>query len=212
MKQVKQKLHRDLPPTTVWGYNGMYPGPTFQTQRNHPIEVKWKNKLPFEHLLPVDRTVHGAESDKPSVRTVAHLHEGRTSPGSDGYPDAWFTRNFENVGPKFVHEVYYYPNCQRPATLWYHDHAVGITRLNVYAGLAGFYLLRDKEEEELNLPKGKFEIPLVIQDRSFYPNGELFYPTQPGHEPPLKLQPHQPLDPLNYQTHQLCQSFLAIPS
>ena len=194
MKQVKQKLHRDLPPTTVWGYNGIYPGPTFQTRRNHPIEVKWKNKLPFEHLLPVDRTVHGAESDKPSVRTVVHLHEGRTSSESDGFPDAWFTQNFENVGPKFVHEVYYYPNCQRPATLWYHDHAVGITRLNVYAGLAGFYLLRDKEEEELNLPKGKFEIPLVIQDRSFYPNGELFYPTQPVHKPPLKLQPHQPLD------------------
>ncbi|PEC18858.1 multicopper oxidase domain-containing protein, partial [Bacillus cereus] len=151
MKEVKQKLHRDLPPTTVWGYNGMYPGPTFEVQRNHPILVKWKNKLPFEHLLPVDRTIHGAEPDKPSVRTVVHLHEGRVRPENDGYPEAWFTRNFENVGPKFVHEVYYYPNCQRPATLWYHDHALGITRLNVYAGLAGFYLLRDKEEEKLNL-------------------------------------------------------------
>lgn len=184
MKQVKQKLHRDLPPTTVWGYNGKYPGPTFEVRRNHPILVKWKNKLPFEHLLPVDRTLHGAEPDKPSVRTVVHLHEGRVRPENDGYPEAWFTRDFENVGPKFVHEVYYYPNCQRPATLWYHDHALGITRLNVYAGLAGFYLLRDEEEEELNLPSGKFEIPLVIQDRSFYPNGELFYPTQPPQQPP----------------------------
>jgi spore coat protein A len=195
MKQVKQKLHRDLPPTTVWGYNGIYPGPTFETRRNQPIAVKWKNELPFEHLLPVDRTVHGAEPDKPSVRTVVHLHEGRVKVESDGYPDAWFTQNFENVGPTFIHEVYYYPNCQRPATLWYHDHAVGITRLNVYAGLAGLYLLRDQDEEELNLPKGKFEIPLVIQDRSFYPNGELFYPTQPGHEPPSTLQPEKPLDP-----------------
>lgn len=195
MKQVEQKLHRDLPPTTVWGYNGMYPGPTFEVRRNHPILVKWKNALPFEHLLPVDRTIHGAEPDKPSVRTVVHLHEGRVRPENDGYPEAWFTRNFENVGPKFVHEVYYYPNCQRPATLWYHDHALGITRLNVYAGLAGFYLLRDKKEEELNLPNGKFEIPLVIQDRSFYPNGELFYPTQPGHEPPPAPQPPPPIDP-----------------
>lgn len=194
MKQVKQKLHRDLPPTTVWGYNGMYPGSTFETRRNHPIKVKWKNELPFEHLLPVDRTVHGAEPDNPSVRTVVHLHEGRISPDSDGFPDAWFTQNFKNVGPNFVREVYYYPNCQRPATLWYHDHAVGIIRLNVYAGLAGFYLLRDKDEEDLNLPKGKFEIPLVIQDRSFYPNGELFYPTHPGHEPPPKQQPDRPLD------------------
>lgn len=61
MKQVKQKLHRDLPPTTVWGYNGMYPGPTFEVRRIQPIFVKWENKLPFEHLLPVDRTIHGAE-------------------------------------------------------------------------------------------------------------------------------------------------------
>ncbi len=193
MKQVKQKLHRDLPPTTVWGYNGMYPGPTFEVRRNHPILVEWENQLPFEHLLPVDRTLHGAEPDKPSVRTVVHLHEGRVRPESDGYPEAWFTRDFENVGPKFAHKVYYYPNCQRPATLWYHDHALGITRLNVYAGLAGFYILRDEEEEKLKLPSGKFEIPLVIQDRSFYPNGELFYPTQPGQVPPP--EPSPPINP-----------------
>lgn len=194
MRQIKQKLHRDLPPTTVWGYNSMYPGPTFEVRRNEPILVKWKNKLPFEHLLPVDRTLHGAEPDKPSVRTVVHLHEGRVSPENDGYPEAWFTRDFENVGPKFAHKVYFYPNCQRPATLWYHDHALGITRLNVYAGLAGFYILRDDQEEKLGLPSGKFEIPLVIQDRSFYPNGELFYPTQPGHESPPAPQ-NLPIDP-----------------
>lgn len=195
MKQVKQKLHRDLPPTTVWGYNGMYPGPTFEARRNQPILVKWKNELPFEHLLPVDRTLHGAEPDTPSVRTVVHLHGGRNRPENDGYPEAWFTQNFKNVGSKFVHETYFYPNCQRPTTLWYHDHAIGITRLNVYAGLAGFYILRDEKEENLNLPSGKFEIPLVIQDRSFYPNGELFYPSQPDHQPPPAPQPPPPADP-----------------
>jgi spore coat protein A, manganese oxidase len=187
MKQVKQQLHRDLPPTTVWGYNGMYPGPTFEVRRNHPILVRWENHLPFEHLLPVDRTLHGAEPCQPSVRTVVHLHGGRVRPENDGYPEAWFTKNFKNVGCKFLHEVYYYPNCQRPATLWYHDHAIGITRLNVYTGLAGFYIIRDKEEESLNLPRGKYEIPLVIQDRSFYLSGErrgeLFYPSQP--DPPI---------------------------
>lgn len=195
MRQVKQKLHRDLPLTTVWGYNGMYPGPTFEVRRDHPIFVNWINQLPFEHLLPVDRTVHGAHPDQPSVRTVVHLHGGRVRPENDGYPEAWFTRSFENVGTKFLHKIYYYPNCQRPTTLWYHDHALGITRLNVYAGLAGFYLIRDEEEDQLNLPKGKFEVPLVIQDRSFYPNGELFYPTQPGHEPPPAPQPPAPIDP-----------------
>lgn len=195
MQQVKQKLHKDLPITTVWGYNGMYPGPTFEVRRNQPILVKWKNQLPFEHLLPVDRTVHGAKPDEPSVRTVVHLHGGRVRPENDGYPEAWFTRNLQNVGSKFLHEVYYYPNCQRPTTLWYHDHAIGITRLNVYAGLAGFYLIRDKNEKKLNLPQGKYEIPLLIQDRSFYPNGELFYPSQPGHQPPPAQQPPPPFSP-----------------
>lgn len=199
MKQIQQQLHRDLPPTTVWGYNGMFPGPTFEVRRNEPILVKWENKLPFEHLLPVDRTLHGAEPDEPSVRTVVHLHGGRVRPENDGYPEAWFTKDFKNFGRKFLHEVYYYPNCQRPTTLWYHDHAIGITRLNVYAGLAGFYLIRDHEEKKLNLPRGKYEIPLVIQDRSFYLDknherfGELFYPSQPGQEPtPL---PSEPIDP-----------------
>lgn len=184
MKQVKQKLHRDLPPTTVWGYNGIYPGPTFETRRNYPIMVKWMNELPFEHLLPVDRTLDGSEPNQPSVRTVVHLHGGRVRPENDGFPEAWFTRNFEKRGPKFLHEVYYYPNCQRPSTLWYHDHTLGITRLNVYAGLAGFYLIRDDHEDNLNLPSGEFEIPMVIQDRSFYPDGKLFYPSQPNPVPP----------------------------
>jgi len=196
MQQVNQKLHRDLPPTTVWGYNGMYPGPTFEVRRDHPIFVKWINCLPLEHLLPVDSTVHGAQPDQPSVRTVVHLHGGRVRPENDGYPEAWFTREFKNVGTKFLHKIYYYPNCQRPTTLWYHDHALGITRLNVYAGLAGFYLIRDEQEERLNLPKGKFEVPLVIQDRSFYPDGELFYPQQPGNEPPPSPQPPPPIDPI----------------
>lgn len=195
MQQVNQKLHRDLPPTTVWGYNGMYPGPTFEVRRDHPIFVKWTNCLPLEHLLPVDSTVHGAQPNQPSVRTVVHLHGGRVRPENDGYPEAWFTREFKNVGTKFLHKIYYYPNCQRPTTLWYHDHALGITRLNVYAGLAGFYLIRDEQEERLNLPKGKFEVPLVIQDRSFYSDGELFYPQQPGNEPPPSPQPPPPIDP-----------------
>ncbi|EIT85828.1 bilirubin oxidase [Fictibacillus macauensis ZFHKF-1] len=195
MKQVKQKLHRDLPPTTVWGYNGQYPGPTFETEVNVPIQVKWMNKLPNVHLLPIDRTVMGAEPSQASVRTVVHLHGGRVQSGNDGYPDAWFTRDFENVGPAFMDPIYKYPNCQRASTYWYHDHAFGITRLNIYAGLAGLYLLRDSEEKKLNLPSGRYEIPLILQDRSFYPNGELFYPEQPGQLSPPAPQPPPPTDP-----------------
>ena len=69
-----------------------------------------------------------------------------------------------------------YPNCQPSTTLWYHDHALGITRLNVYAGLAGFYLIRDEAEKALNLPQGEFEIPLMLQDRLFHRDGSLYYP------------------------------------
>lgn len=182
MLQVNQRLHKCFPETTVWGYDGSYPGPTFEVRRNELVRVKWVSNLPDTHILPVDKSIHGAEPPNPEVRLVVHLHDGNTPADSDGHPEAWFTSGFAVVGPKWVHEVYEYPNLQEATTLWYHDHALGTTRLNVYAGLAGFYILRDDNEDSLNLPKGKFEIPLVIQDRSFNTDGSLFYPRQP--DPP----------------------------
>jgi spore coat protein A len=179
MKEMFQKLHRDLPPTRLWGYNGMYPGPTFDVQRGNKAYVKWLNNLPRKHFLPIDTTIHGAGKTQPQTRTVVHLHGGRTPAHSDGYPEAWFTRDFKQTGPFFRRKIYEYPNIERATTLWYHDHTLGITRLNIYAGLAGFYLIRDKNEQSLNLPKGKYEIPLLIQDRSFNKDGSLFYPKQP---------------------------------
>ena len=171
--------------TTVWGYNGYYPGPTIEATVNQPITVKWMNNLtdgagnPLPHLLPVDTTLHWAHPHSwpyGGVPTVTHLHGGHTESASDGYPEAWFTPGFAETGPFFVKEDYYYANDQEAATLWYHDHALGITRLNVYAGLAGFYLLRSQLENNLNLPSGAYEILLVIQDRMFYADGSLYYP------------------------------------
>lgn len=179
MQQFKQKLHRDIPETTVWGFEGNYPGPTIESNRNEWIKVKWVNELPEKHLLPVDTTVHGAEASKPRVRTVIHLHGGVVQPGSDGYPDAWFTKGYKEVGPYFTRKIYDYPNRQRGATLWYHSHAIGITRLNVYAGLAGAYIIREPLEKHLNLPKGNYEMLLLIQDKSFNDDGSLYYPTEP---------------------------------
>ncbi len=176
MLQVEQQLHRDFPLTTVWGYEGKYPGPTIEAQRDRPILVRYLNELPTTHLLPVDTSVHGAEPFRPEVRTVVHLHDGNSPAEFDGHPDAWFTPDLTTNGPLFTTNLFRYPNRQPPTTLWYHDHAIGITRLNVYAGLAGFYLLRDKTEERLNLPSGQFEVPLVIQDRSFNQDASLFYP------------------------------------
>lgn len=169
MTEFKQKLHSELDSTTVWGYNGTFPGPTIEAISHQRVKVNWINDLPLDHLLPVDTHIHGAQYPQyPYVRTVVHLHGGNVPPESDGYPELWYTPGNS--------EIYDYPNLQQATTLWYHDHALGITRLNVYAGLAGFYLLRDPQELKLNLPDGQYEIPIVFQDRTFYENGELYYP------------------------------------
>lgn len=192
--QFQQKLHRDLQPTTLWGYNNSYPGPTFNVAANQEIKVRWTNNLvdnlgqPLNHFLPYDGTLHGAGHGAPGFpesRTVTHLHGGITPAGSDGYPEHWFTPDPNASpnglgGPAGNSFITTYPNRQRAANLWYHDHAMAITRLNVYAGMAGFYTIRDAQEQALNLPSGKFEVPLMFQDRSFYENGELFYPSGPG--------------------------------
>ncbi|MFC2948980.1 multicopper oxidase family protein [Virgibacillus sediminis] len=178
MREFHQKLHRDLRPTRLWGYNGEFPGPTIEAEEGEKVQVKWINNLPDRHLLPVDRSIHDV-AHHPEVRTVTHLHGSVTRPDSDGYPEAWFTRGFRQTGPFFEREIYEYPNRQRPTTLWYHDHAMGITRLNVYAGLAGMYVIRGKKEKDMNLPSGNYEIPLIITDRSFEEDGSLSYPRQP---------------------------------
>ncbi|MGW5983671.1 multicopper oxidase family protein [Bacillus mycoides] len=193
MVETLHKFHSDLPKTKVWGYNGMVPGPTFEVKKDHPVYVRWSNDLPEKHFLPVDTTVHGAH-DNPEVRTVVHLHGSPSEPDSDGHPEAWFTKNFQQTGPSFVKEIYHYSNRERATALWYHDHTLGITRLNVYAGLAGLYLIRDKEEKSLPLPKGKYEIPLIVQDKSFNPDGSLFYPAQP--EDPSPGLPYPSIVPL----------------
>ncbi len=181
MQPLTRRLHRDLPPTPLWGYNGLYLGPTFDVRAGSRVSVRWINELPTQHLLPVDHTLHGAESSRPEVRTVVHLHGGKVLPDSDGHPEAWFTNGFAEAGPSFSTRVYTYPNDQPATMLWYHDHALGITRLNVFAGLAGVYLIRDDVEDALPLPRGRFEVPLVFQDRSFNVDGSLAYPVRdPG--------------------------------
>lgn len=151
MTEFKQSLHSELNDTTVWGYEGSYPGPTIEVDSGEKVFIKWINNLPDKHLFPVDRTVHGAQVDVPEVRTVVQVHGASVESESDGYPEAWFTKGFERVGPYFKKEVYQYDNNQNSVTQWYHDHALGITRLNVYAGLAGFYLIRDKRVIEFTL-------------------------------------------------------------
>lgn len=179
MQEFRRQLHSQLPPTTLWGFEGQYPGPTFEAQTGRQIQVRWQNQLPAEHMFKIDPHIHGAMPPAPPVRTVTHLHGSRTESESDGLPEKWFIPGSS--------AVYTYPNQQPAATLWYHDHALGITRLNVYAGLSGLYLLRDDHERSLNLPSGNYEIPIVLQDRTLDDQGQLVY--SPTLEDGQKLPP-----------------------
>jgi len=182
MTQLKQNLHSDLPDTTVWGYNGSFPGPTIAATVGDPIEVKYINDLrDFEgnlldtHFLAVDQCAHGPNYWRNSPRTVVHLHGGHVPSRFDGQPEYDFMPG--------AFDTYEYPNNQLPATMWYHDHALGITRLNVIMGLAGFYTLSPDcdatTDPECNgsLPSGDYDVPIVIQDRDFNLNtGDFEYP------------------------------------
>jgi spore coat protein A len=176
IREFDQQLHSELPATRVWGYDdgtgATYPGPTFETTSGQPITVTWTNDLRdaannprTDHYLTVDLCPHGAVNQ---AKTVVHLHGGHVPAAFDGYPEDTFL--------PLDSAVYEYPNNQQAASIWYHDHALGITRLNVYMGLAGFYLVRDAEEEALDLPVGEFEVPMVIQDRRFNSDGTWKYP------------------------------------
>jgi len=204
MRQTEAKLHRDLPATKLWTYGGSWPGPTIETRSGQRIQVEWANELPEKHFLTIDHRLHGAEADKPEVRAVVHVHGAKAPPESDGWPEDWY------VPGKSA--TYSYPNAQDPAMLWYHDHAMGINRLNIYAGLAGAYIIRDSIEDALNLPKGPYEIPLILCDRFLLKDGSLDYPVsgKPG-EPWVpevfgnamtvngKLTPYLDVDPRKYR-------------
>jgi spore coat protein A len=203
-QSVVSRVHRDLAPTKFWSFGPSTPGPTFETRSGEPLLVEWVNGLPNEHFLPVDHTIHGAEPDKPAVRTVVHMHGAKTKPESDGYPDDWIVPGKSSL--------YYYPNRQDAAMLWYHDHALGINRLNVYAGLFGTFFIRDSVEEALNLPEGKYELPLMLYDRLLTHESQLLYPVSPDPQAPWvpeifgnailvngKLFPYFDVEPTKYR-------------
>ncbi len=193
--------------TTVWGYGerGLYtwPGRTFEVQSGVPLEVMWKNQLVgnVPYLLTsltgqpvIDTSLHWAYSlpgyaqysiEQNGVPIVPHVHGGHTDFQYDGNPEFFFSPGWEVRGPQWVEKKYVYDNSQPAGTVWYHDHALGITRLNVYAGMAGFYIIRDDDDtgdagNPLDLPAWPYEAAFAIQDRMFKTNGELFYPSFPG--------------------------------
>lgn len=109
---------------------------------------------------------------------VVHLHGAANPSYADGDPNSWFTPGKKITGTTFVSDKYVYPNTQSATTLWFHDHVLGETRLNVFAGMFGFYLIRGEPESSVSppLPSGDYEMELAIYDRQFDTNGQLFFP------------------------------------
>jgi spore coat protein A, manganese oxidase len=195
--------------TPAFGYGtsaatASWPGPTLEVKSNEGITIQWNNGLygvkefPFTSLngskTVLDTTIHWAFSTQgytdysiatDGIPIVTHLHGVAADEYADGNPDHWYTPGFAITGPDFGTKQYFYPNTHPAGNLWYHDHALGITRLNVNAGLAGFYFIRDDKDtgsqfNTLNLPYGDFEKAYAIQDRNFKTNGEMFLPAYPG--------------------------------
>ncbi len=200
-----------IPPDTA---DVTYLGPTLVAAKGMQVDITYDYSPLFtaanglrEHivrrgLIPtqsvVDLHVHGTDMGEPQVRFIAHLHGGaEVAPNSDGYSEAWVTPDGTQNLPTATGTIpdsglvpgahlHHYPNAHGASLVWYHDHALGITRLNVYAGLAGGYLITDANEQGLigagSLPAlgGAFDVPLVIQDRMFYPGGRLAYPDMPA--------------------------------
>jgi spore coat protein A len=185
VEEAVQNVHPDLPDTTVWTYNGAWPAATIVATKGDPIEVNYVNNLPTSsggnrgsNILEVDTCAHGPNDWGNAKRISTHLHGGHLPARFDGQPEYTILPG--------QNDVYQYPNNQDAGTVWYHDHALGITRLNVYGGMAGFYLIRDDEDtlglgdqtNALDLPSLQYEIGLAIQDRTFNEDGSLFYNAQ----------------------------------
>src|SRR5882672_2320810 len=187
LETATHRFHRDLEPSRVWAYDGHVPGPTIEVDRGTEVEVRWENRLSGPLPVVVTRaSVHtaggvpvqclpGLSGGAPDLNAAAlsghavvHLHGGLTPAVYDGWA--------ENLLAPGQSAVFHYPMDQRAALLWYHDHVMGITRFDVYAGLAGLWIVRDPRERELQLPEGPpYELPLMLADRNFdtTPDGSL---------------------------------------
>ena len=215
-QQYTQQMHPDLPnPTHLWGYvdkatnKSGYLGPLIIAKRGTPVVLRMHNNLPDQHILPVDTSLMGAEEGVPVNRCCVHLHGGLVPWTADGGPWAWYTPSGEvgatngSVGASFTNGVtgtpgaadYYYPNNQSERLVWYHDHSMGITRLNAYAGMAAGYLITDPVLTAMTtgdnpaIPDLAHTIPLIIQDKGFKTvadqwgkAGDLWYPSVYEHD------------------------------
>jgi spore coat protein A len=185
-RAISRQLHPQLPPTPLWAYDdgsglagqaGSF-GMAVVASSGTPLTMHFTNALPrhYPDWIPVDTSLTPLGDE---VRVMTHLHGGFVAADSDGNPG--ITPNGFGLGER---QTVFYPNQlpQQPASLlWFHDHGLGATRLNVFAGLAAAYILRDQydtggEPNPIGIPGGPYEIPLVVQDRQFNTDGAFLYP------------------------------------
>ena len=197
VSQGNELMHPDLPgKTDFFGYSDLftldrkYLGGAIVAKRGTPVLLSVTNLMPSKHILPVDPTIMAGPNglmvgDLPTNRIATHLHGGLTPWFSDGTPFQWFTPTGQH-GSSFMNVpgfpalpgtgTYYYPNEMSSRLVWYHDHAIGMTRLNAYAGIASAYIIVDDFETGLvssGLLPDLVGIPLVIQDKGFVPRNIL---------------------------------------
>lgn len=172
------RFHADMPEVPALAYHcgpnaqPGYLGPIIEAHAEDRLTLRFSNNMALHPMAQdMDTSLHGVtDSFRTATPMSLHLHGGVTPPESDGNPE-----QLTLPGGNIVHR---FPNGQEAATLWYHDHAMAITRVNVYAGLAGMYLLRDRfdtgrADNPLGLPAGEFEMPLVMQEKIFREDGRL---------------------------------------
>ncbi len=186
-REISRQLHPQLPPTPLWAYDdgsglegqaGSF-GMAVVGHSGTALDVSFENRLPatYPPWIPVDTRLTPLGDE---VRLMTHLHGGFVAAASDGNP-AVTPDGFGHGDTQTVHYTNQQP--QMPAEmLWFHDHGLGATRLNVFAGLAAGYILYDefdtgRPDNANGLPSGPYEIPLVVQDRQFNADGTFLYPT-----------------------------------
>ncbi|MRR05878.1 MAG: hypothetical protein EG828_02870, partial [Deltaproteobacteria bacterium] len=222
--------------TRIWGYGsstnapvvgpftaGLWHAPamTFRNTSNRPARVTWLNQLPNVQQPGFDPTLCGASAPDcyPYNRIVTHVHGAHVLDDSDGIPEQWYTPNFTLTGNLYQLSSYgpagtfRYPNTQEASTVWYHDHATGVTHLNTQMGMAGFYLITDDNESCMQgtlapgtggcpagqakiLPTDPYEVGFALQDRNFWPSGEFALPDLPIRD---LLSPTCQIDPMTGQ-------------
>lgn len=155
MAESVVEIVKDLQ-STVRAFGGSFPGPTIRATSGRRTVVRQANGL--------------------TVDTAVHLHGGHVRSEDDGLP-------MDTIAPGAT-RTYTYPNRQRAASLWYHDHAHHLEAENVFMGLHGQYLISDAHERSLPLPRGRYDVPLVIRDARIEADGALVY-TRPSDCPHL---------------------------